>query len=44
MKTEIFKQIVETNTDVNEHVNTFTSKLATVQKELMVIKSKTFMS
>jgi|LakMenE18May11ns_1017448.scaffolds.fasta_scaffold8276992_2 hypothetical protein len=44
MKTEIFKQIVETNSDVNEHVNTFTSKLALVQKELMTIKAKNFVA
>lgn len=42
MKTEIFKQIVETNTDVNSQVNTFTSKLANVQKELQTIKAKSY--
>jgi hypothetical protein len=42
MKTEIFKQIVETNTDVNSQVNTFTTKLGNVQKELQTIKARNY--
>jgi gamma-glutamyl:cysteine ligase YbdK (ATP-grasp superfamily) len=42
MKTEIFKQIVETNTDVNSQVNTFTTKLSNVQKELQTIKARNY--
>jgi hypothetical protein len=42
MKTEIFKQIVSTNTEVNTKVETFTGKLTAVQKELNEIKAKSY--
>lgn len=40
MKTTYFSQIIETNKDVNTHVETFQSKLGNVQKELLAIKAK----
>ena len=40
MKTDYFRQIIETNSDVNKHVETFQTKLSDVQKELMAIRAK----
>lgn len=40
MKTEIFDQIVKTNSDVNSQVTDFTKKLDGVQRELKQIKAQ----
>jgi hypothetical protein len=40
MKTEIFEQLVKTNTDVNSQVSDFTKKLDGVQRELKQIKAQ----
>jgi hypothetical protein len=42
MKLETFNRIMTTNEDVNTHVDSFTSKLAQVQKEIMTIKAKDY--
>jgi len=42
MKLETFNRIMESNKDVNTHVDFFTSKLAEVQKEIMTIRARDY--